>query len=52
MSAVDAKKLILVVDDEPDLVTYLTTLFEDNGYTTSSAADGVEATEKIKQSRP
>jgi CheY-like chemotaxis protein len=27
-------KKILVVDDEPDMVTFLCTLLEDNGYAT------------------
>jgi len=45
-------KTILVVDDEPDIVSYITTLLEDNGYKTVSAADGVQAMEKIKEHRP
>lgn len=45
-------KKILVVDDEPDMVTFLTTLFEDNGYTTITAADGEEALEMCKKERP
>ncbi len=52
MTTAEGKKLILVVDDEPDLVTYLTTFFEDNGYATDSAKDGVEAMEKIKEEIP
>lgn len=53
MAAADAsKKLILVVDDEPDVVTYLTTLLEDNGYATTSARDGNEAMSKAKADRP
>jgi CheY-like chemotaxis protein len=53
MAANDAgKKLILVVDDEPDVVTYLTTLLEDNGYATDSARDGNEAMDKIKKKKP
>jgi len=48
----DDRKLILVVDDEPDMVTYLTTLLEDNGYATVSAADGNEAMEKAKETKP
>ena len=47
-----AKKLILVVDDEPDVVSYLTTLFEDNGYATASAGDGNQALAKIKEKKP
>ncbi len=45
-------KKILVVDDEPDMVTFLCTLFEDNGYTTIKAADGEEALEKVKAESP
>ena len=40
-------KKILVVDDEPDMVTFLTTLLEDNGYATITAADGDEAGSRI-----
>lgn len=46
------RKKILVVDDDKDIVTYLTTLLEDNGYDTVSAADGNEATEKIRTESP
>ena len=47
----DAKN-ILVVDDEEDMVTWLTTLLEDNGYRTTAAYNGVEAFEKAKSERP
>lgn len=43
---------ILIVDDEPDVVTYLTTLLEDNGYATITAADGREGFAKAKTERP
>jgi CheY-like chemotaxis protein len=46
------KKLILVVDDEPDERSYLTTLFEDNGYATASANDGNEALALVKGNKP
>ena len=46
------KKTILVVDDEPDVVTYLCTLFEDNGYDTLRAINGIEAFEMAKSLRP
>ena len=46
------KKLILVVDDEPDEVSYLTTLLEDNGYSTKSAGNGSMAMDIIKDSKP
>jgi CheY-like chemotaxis protein len=32
-------KKILIVDDDPNIIDYLTTLFEDNGYSTFSARD-------------
>lgn len=48
----DPIKTILVVDDEPDIVTYLTSVLEDNGYKTVAAADGAEAMAKIVESRP
>ncbi len=45
-------KTILVVDDEPDTRTYLTTVLEDNGFATVAAADGNEALKKVEESRP
>jgi CheY-like chemotaxis protein len=47
-----AAKKILVVDDEADIVTYLKTLFEDNGYAVIAAVNGVEAMEKTKKEAP
>jgi len=47
-----AKKRILVVDDEPDVVTYLVTLLQDHGYITDSAGDGEGAMAKVKAQRP
>ncbi len=46
------KKKILVVEDEQDVLTYLTTLFQDNGYDTVSAVDGVEALEVARKEKP
>ena len=45
-------KNILVVDDEPDVVTYFTTLLEENGYETRSANNGTEAMAAIAAQRP
>jgi CheY-like chemotaxis protein len=45
-------KTILVVDDEPDVVRYFKTLFEDNGYRAITAMDGVEAMQKIRAEHP
>lgn len=47
-----AKNTVLIVDDEPGLVTYLETLLQDNGYETVSAADGQIGLEKLKSERP
>lgn len=46
------KKKILVVDDESDVLTFLTTLLDDNGYETMTAENGEEALERVKGSRP
>jgi len=46
------KKTILVVDDEPDVRTFLSTLFEDSGYATVMAQDGNEALSRVKEKAP
>ncbi len=46
------KKKILVIDDEPDERTYISTLLEDNGYATETARDGNRGMEKVKADRP
>jgi CheY-like chemotaxis protein len=45
-------KKIMVVDDDQNIVDYLVTLFEDNGYETCSASDGVEALVVMKDEKP
>ena len=45
-------KTILVVDDDPDARTYLTTVLEDGGFATVSAKDGTEALERIEENLP
>ncbi len=45
-------KKVLIVDDEPDMVAFLSTLLQDNGYETIAAADGDEGLEKVKTERP
>lgn len=47
-----AVKKILIVDDEPDVVSYLEMLLQDHGYTTVSAADGNEALELVRSEKP
>ncbi len=46
------KKTILTVDDEPDFRMYLSTFFEDNGFSTIVAEDGVQALATVKENRP
>ena len=46
------KRKVLVVDDEPDMVTWITTIFEDGGYDTISANNGIEGFEKAKSEKP
>lgn len=45
-------KKIMVVDDDPQIISYLTTLFSDNGYDTCSASDGEVALKILEQERP
>jgi CheY-like chemotaxis protein len=45
-------KKILVIDDDPIIVNYLKTLFEDNGYETIAAYDGTEAERILEQTNP
>lgn len=45
-------KRILVVDDEPDVVTFLSTLLQDNGYEVISASNGAEAFQLAKTRSP
>ena len=45
-------KTILVVDDEPNVVTYLQTLFEDNGYKVVTAVDGQDGLTKAQSEKP
>jgi len=51
-AAMTTKKKILVIDDDPNLVVYLTTLLGDHGYSTVSAKDGKEGLEKIQSEKP
>ena len=45
-------KKILIIDDEEDVVTYLSTFFSDNGFITISAADGKEGLQKAEAEKP
>ena len=52
MMANGEKKKILVLDDEPDVTAYLSSLFEDNNYDVITAADGEEGMRKAKAEKP
>ncbi len=45
-------KKILIIDDDPIIVKYLTALLEDNGYSTCSATTGAAALEVVKREKP
>ena len=45
-------KKILVIDDDPIIVDYLTDLFQENGYETCSAENGVKGLEAAQKEKP
>jgi len=45
-------KRILIVDDEPDIVSYLEMILQDHGFATDTAANGNEALEKVRSNPP
>lgn len=47
-----APKTVLVVDDEPDVRRYLTTILEDAGFAVRTAANGDEALSAIRTDPP
>jgi CheY-like chemotaxis protein len=48
----DSKKMILVVDDDPDLVEAISMKLESENYRVTKAYDGLQAWDRIKQERP
>jgi CheY-like chemotaxis protein len=46
------RQKVLVVDDEPHVVSYLEMLLQDEGYDTVAAADGREGMEKVRAHSP
>ncbi len=52
MSSAGGTKKILIVDDEPDVVSYLEMLLHDKGYETVSASNGREGIEVAKREKP
>jgi CheY-like chemotaxis protein len=47
----DTRK-ILILDDEPDIITYFEILLNDHGYETVSAQDGAEGLAKARSEQP
>jgi CheY-like chemotaxis protein len=45
-------KKVLVIDDEPDIVKYLSLLLENQGYSVISASDGREGLALVKEEKP
>ena len=45
-------KKILVIDDDPEIVKYMVNLFQDNGYQTIAAYDGVQGFDLAKSEKP
>jgi CheY-like chemotaxis protein len=45
-------KKILIVDDEPDIVSYLEMVLQDQGFETMTAWNGNEALAAVKRERP
>jgi CheY-like chemotaxis protein len=45
-------KKVLVIDDEADVRTFLTTVLKKGGYETVTAADGAEGLEVARRERP
>lgn len=48
----DRAKRVLIVDDEEDIRTYLTTLLGDQGFQTLAARDGQEAMQRLQAETP
>lgn len=48
----EGKGPVLVVDDEPDIVDFLTMVLRDEGYATEVARDGYEALAKMRELSP
>jgi CheY-like chemotaxis protein len=45
-------KKILIIDDDPVILKYLKTLFEDNGYQTCTAGSSTEGLQAVKDEKP
>jgi len=50
--SMDIKKTIMVVDDNPDIITIVKTILEGRGYTVFSAASGPELLNMLPNQKP
>ncbi|OPZ20929.1 MAG: Alkaline phosphatase synthesis transcriptional regulatory protein PhoP [candidate division BRC1 bacterium ADurb.BinA364] len=50
--AADSLAKIMVVDDEPSIIAYLSAILEDNGYAVCSTTDAADAAELARRERP
>jgi CheY-like chemotaxis protein len=48
----DTKKTIMVVDDNPDIITIVRTILEGKGYNVSSAYSGAELLSSLEKDKP
>ncbi len=48
----DTNKTIMVVDDNPDIITIVKTILEGKGYTVLSAFSGIELLNLVKNQKP
>ena len=46
------KKTILIIDDEPDTLTYFSSLLQDNGFETVLAENGDVGLKKVREAKP
>ncbi len=46
------KKLILIIDDDPDILDSMKVILENNGYTTATAMSGKEGIEAVEKTKP
>ncbi len=47
-----AEGKILIIDDDPDITEAMTVVLENRGYEVSSARDGSQGMERLKEARP
>jgi len=52
MTAMDTKRNILVVDDNPDIITIVRNILEGRGYAVQSAVNGREVFTRLGEGRP